>query len=242
MLLSTVFFSVFGIGNWKYLSLVWALFCLANGLFFLTVPLAPLVKAGEERIPVKALLRSNLFWIFMLMMLCAGASEQAVSQWASAFAERGLGVTKTIGDLAGPMLFAVLMGMSRAFYGKFGQRINLDRFMLSSAGLCAAAYLAIALIPNRVVGLVACGVTGLSVGILWPGTFSKAAARLRNGGTALFAFLALAGDVGCAGGPTLVGLVSSRFSDNLKIGIGAAIVFPLLLIGSLLRERRLQQK
>lgn len=242
VLLSTLFFAAFGILNWKYLSVIWALFALGNGIFFLTVPIAPLVKEGETGISVKDLLRNKLFWVFLLMMLCAGASEQAVSQWASAFAEKGLGVTKTVGDLAGPMMFAALMGSARAFYGKFGERINLDRFMLLSGVLCAASYLTIALVPSPVISLIACGIAGLSVGIMWPGTFSKASAVLRNGGTAVFAFLALAGDLGCSGGPTFVGILSSRFQDNLKVGIGAAVVFPLLLICSILLEKRMQRK
>ena len=241
VLLSTGFFAVFGIAHWRWLSVIWALFCLANGLRFLTVPLAPLVADKQDGIPVKALFRSRIFWVFLLMMMCAGASEQAVSQWASVFAEQGLGVAKAVGDLAGPMLFAALMGCSRAFYGKFGHRLDLDRFMLFSGVLCAASYLTIAFVPSRIVSLAACGVTGLSVGILWPGTFSKAAAVLRNGGTAMFAFLALAGDLGCCSGPTFVGMVSSRFADNLKVGIGAAVLFPLLLLGSLLLDRRLRR-
>lgn len=170
----------------------------------------------------------------MLMMLCAGASEQAVSQWASTFAERGLGVGKTLGDLAGPMAFAVLMGTSRAFYGKYGEKINLDRFMAGSSILCMAAYLCISLVPSPVFGLVGCAVCGLSVGIMWPGTFSKAAADIPRGGTALFAMMALAGDMGCSGGPTLVGLISSQFHDDLKKGILAALVFPFLLLMGIL--------
>lgn len=236
--ISTVFFTVFGIANWKYLSIVWALFTLINGIFFLTVPFAPLVEEGETGISFAELFKMKLFWIFLLMMMCAGASEQAVSQWASTFAEKGLGVSKTIGDLAGPMMFAVLMGTSRAFYGKFGERINLDRFMILSGILCIISYLTIAIVPNPVVSLIACGITGLSVGIMWPGTFSKSSAVLRNGGTAMFAFLALAGDLGCSGGPTFVGIISSQFADNLKIGIGAAIIFPLILIGSIALEKR----
>ena len=163
-------------------------------------------------------------------MVCAGASEQAVSQWASTFAEQGLKVSKTIGDLAGPMAFSILMGSARAFYGKFGDRIDLDRFMIFSGILCVVSYLCIALIPNAIVSLASCAICGLSVGIMWPGSFSKAAALLKNGGTALFALLALAGDLGCSGGPTLVGMVSSACSDNLKTGILAAIIFPILLV------------
>ena len=154
------------------------------------------------------LCKNRIFWILMLMMMCAGASEQAVSQWASTFAEQGLGVSKAIGDLAGPMSFAILMGSARAFYGKFGDRIDLDKFMQASSLLCIVSYLCISLSPSPLFSLIGCSLCGLSVGIMWPGTFSKASAALRNGGTAMFALLALAGDVGCSGGPTLVGFVT----------------------------------
>ena len=164
------------------------------------------------------------------MMLCAGASEQAVSQWASTFAEQGLGVSKTVGDLAGPMAFAALMGLSRLLYGKFGDRLDLDKFMKFSCLLCIASYLCISLVPVPVVGLIGCAVCGFSVGIMWPGTFSKASAAVRGGGTALFAMLALAGDVGCSGGPTLAGFVSGCFDGNLRVGILSAMIFPVLLL------------
>lgn len=166
----------------------------------------------------------------MLMMMCAGASEQSVSQWASTFAEKGLGVSKIVGDLAGPMAFAILMGSARVFYGKYGEKINLDRFMTGSSILCVISYLCISFIPNPVIGLIGCAVCGLSVGIMWPGTFSKAAASIRKGSTALFAMMALAGDLGCSGGPTVVGMVSSCFDEDLKKGILAAVFFPLFLI------------
>ncbi len=176
----------------------------------------------------------KLFWLLLIMMVCAGASEQAVSQWASAFAEKGLGISKTAGDLAGPMTFAVLMGISRALYGKYGDRINLDRFMIFSSCLCIASYLGISLLPVPQLSLAACAVCGLSVGIMWPGTFSKAAAALPKGGTALFAMLALGGDVGCSGGPTLVGAVTSMTGDNLKTGILSAVIFPVLLLAAVI--------
>ena len=172
------------------------------------------------------------------MMLCAGASEQAVSQWASAFAEQGLGVSKTIGDLAGPMAFALLMGISRLIYGKYGEKLNLDRFMKGSVLLCLAAYFCIALIPIPAVGLLGCAICGFSVGILWPGTFSKASAAFPGGGTAMFASLALAGDAGCAAGPTLAGLVSGAAGQNFRAGILAAAIFPLLMFASLLVRKR----
>ncbi len=172
----------------------------------------------------------KIFWIFFVMMICAGASEQAVSQWASTFAEQGLGISKTVGDLAGPMAFAVLMGISRAFYGKYGDKINLDKFMIYSSVLCIISYLSLSLSPIPQISLLACAVCGLSVGIMWPGTFSEASAGVANGGTAMFELLALGGDVGCTSGPTLVGLISGRVNGNLKTGILAAVIFPVLLL------------
>lgn len=242
VLLSTLFFTVFGIEHWKILACVWALVPLANALLFAKVPIASLINEGESGMTLKQLLCQRVFWVFLLLMGCAGACEQAVSQWASAFAEQGLGVSKTVGDLAGPMLFAVMMGISRAVYGKYGDRINLSRFMIYSGLLCGASYLIISLSPWPVLGLVGCGLCGLSVGILWPGTFSMAAASLRRGGTAMFALLALAGDLGCSGGPTFVGLISGAAGDNLKVGILAALVFPALLLISILLKSRLNKQ
>lgn len=230
VLLSTLFFTVFGIHNWKVMAIVWALVPLYNAFMFTKVPMAELMEEGEEGLTLKDLLGMKLFWILLMMMICAGASEQAVSQWASTFAEKGLGISKTAGDLAGPMAFAILMGTSRAFYGKFGDRIKLDRFMIYSSCLCILSYLGIALLPVPQLSLAACAICGLSVGIMWPGSFSKAAAALPKGGTAMFALLALGGDVGCSGGPTVVGMVSSLFEDNLKMGILAGIIFPALLL------------
>lgn len=230
VLLSTLFFTVFGIHNWKVMAIVWALVPLYNAFMFTKVPMAELMEEGEEGLTLKDLLGMKLFWILLMMMICAGASEQAVSQWASTFAEKGLGISKTAGDLAGPMAFAILMGTSRAFYGKFGDRIKLDRFMIYSSCLCILSYLGIALLPIPQLSLAACAICGLSVGIMWPGSFSKAAAALPKGGTAMFALLALGGDVGCSGGPTVVGMVSSLFEDNLKMGILAGIIFPALLL------------
>lgn len=238
VLVSTVFFQLFGIENWKILAVVWALVPLFNGIAFMRVPMASLIEEGEKGFSLRELAKQKIFWIFMLMMLCAGASEQAVSQWASTFAEKGLGVSKTVGDLAGPMAFAALMGTSRVFYGKFGDKIDLDRFMIGSSILCMVSYLCISLVPNPVFGLIGCAVCGLSVGIMWPGTFSKASASMPKGGTAMFAMMALAGDLGCSGGPTAVGMISSVFGDDLKKGILAAICFPLLLLAGILLCRK----
>ena len=238
VLISTAFFAVFGIGNWKILAVLWAVVPFLNFFLFLRVPIAPLVPEGEKGLRLGELVRMRLFWVLFLMMMGAGASEQAVSQWASTFAEQGLGVSKTVGDLAGPMAFAVCMGLSRAFYGKRGDRIDLDRFMAASGVLCAASYLLISLVPVPALGLAGCALCGLSVGIMWPGTFSKAAATLRGGGTALFALLALAGDLGCSGGPTLAGMVSGAAGNDLHAGILAAVVFPVLLLLGLALLRR----
>lgn len=238
VLISTLFFFLFGIENWKMLALIWALIPIGNAFVFTKVPIAPLIEEGESGMKLKDLLRMKLFWALLIMMICAGASEQAISQWASTFAEKGLGITKTAGDLAGPMAFAILMGLSRLFYGKYGHRINLDRFMMFSSILCILSYLGISLSPIPQISLIACAICGLSVGIMWPGTFSKASAALPKGGTALFALLALGGDVGCSGGPTLVGMVSGALGDNLKMGVLAGIIFPtLLLIGVRLTPR-----
>lgn len=242
VLISTVFFRIFGISNWKILAIGWAAVPLANLFLFAKAPIASLMKEGEQGLTLRELLSQKIFWVFLLMMVCAGASEQSVSQWASAFAEKALGVGKTVGDLAGPMAFAVLMGISRAFYGKYGDKIDLDRFMGGSAILCILSYLCISLIPIPAARLIGCAVCGLSVGIMWPGAFSRASAAIRRGGTAMFAFLALAGDLGCSGGPTLVGLVSSRFGNNLRAGILAAILFPVLLLLGILTSKRRKNK
>lgn len=240
VLLSTVFFAVCGIHRWKLLVLLWALLPLGNGILFLRVPLYRLPESGAEDGKKSVPLYSQgLFWILLTMMLCAGASELAVSQWASVFAEQGLGVNKTAGDLAGPMAFALLMGASRLFYGRFGSRISLDRFMLASCLLCVLSYFCIAFVPVPAVALLFCAVCGFSVGILWPGTFSKAAASVR-GGTAMFAFLALAGDLGCAAGPSLAGFAASAAGGNLRMGILSAVVFPVLMLAGVLLLRRVR--
>lgn len=242
VLLSTLFFKIAGIENWKIIALVWAIIPIVNGIIFLKTPIAPLVAEGEKGMSLKELFVNKTFWILMIMMVCSGASEQAVSQWASAFAEKGLGISKAAGDLAGPMTFAILMGSARAIYGKYGDKINLDKFMKVSSILCIISYLLVSVTPSPIVSLIGCGVCGLSVGIMWPGTFSRAAVSIRTGGTAMFALLALAGDLGCAGGPTLVGMVSNVANDNMKLGIFVAIIFPVTLLLCLLGSRNKDRK
>lgn len=242
VLLSTLFFALFGTSHWKILALIWVLLPAANLILFTKVPIYSLHEEGESGMSISELFRVKVFWLLMAMMLCAGASEQAVSQWASTFAEKGLHIQKTVGDLVGPMMFSVLMGLSRLIYGKYGEKLNLDRFMKGSCVLCVASYLCISLVPVPIVGLIGCAICGFSVGIMWPGTFSKASAAIKRGGTVLFAMLALAGDLGCSGGPTLVGFVSSAFSGNLRLGILTAIVFPVLLFAGLCTFSRLVVK
>lgn len=230
VLFSSIFFKLAGIENWKLLAVLWAVIPILNALVFTRVPIAPVLPEGEEGMTIGTLFQNRIFWLLFVMMICAGASEQSVSQWASLFAEKGLGISKTAGDLAGPMAFAVLMGASRAFYGNYGEKINLDRFMTVSSVLCILSYLCLVFMPVPVLSLAGCALCGLSVGIMWPGTFSRASKALPAGGTALFALLALGGDIGCSGGPTLVGMVSGMCKGNLKAGILAALIFPVLLL------------
>ncbi|MCI9228332.1 MAG: MFS transporter [Dorea sp.] len=242
VLISTLFFYTAGIENWKILAVIWALIPIANAFAFTKVPIAPLMEEGETGLRLKELFKIKVFWVLLIMMICAGASEQAVSQWASTLAEKGLGISKTAGDLAGPMAFAVLMGMSRLFYGKYGDCIHLEKFMIYSSCLCILSYLGISLIPVPLLSLAACAVCGMSVGIMWPGTFSKASAALPRGGTAMFAFLALGGDVGCSGGPTVVGMVSGVLGDDLKKGVLAAVLFPLILLIGIILCRKIESE
>lgn len=227
--LSTAFFAVFGRENWPILAGLWAILPAANAVAFSRVPIRRPVEAAEQ-LPLRALLGNGLFWVLALLMVCAGASELAMSQWASAFAEDALHLSKTLGDLAGPCFFAVLMGTARLIHAKLTGRVRLERYMALCALLCMGSYLMAALLHHPVWNLLGCGLTGFAVGVMWPGTFYMAAARLPRGGTALFALLALAGDLGCSAGPTVVGFVSGAAGDNLKAGLLAATVFPLAIL------------
>lgn len=229
VLLSTLFFTLFGIENWGILAVLWALVPLFNLFYFTLVPIYPIVSEGEQR-PLGSLLRSRVFWLVVVLMVCAGASEQAMSQWASSFAESALHVSKTVGDLAGPCAFALTMGTARALYGSFSEKIPLKKAIIASAVLCIVCYLVAVFSPNPVFGLLGCAVTGFSVGIFWPGTFSTAAIQIPGGGTAMYALLALAGDLGCSGGPTVVGLVANANGGSLKSGLLVAILFPALIL------------
>ena len=226
---STVFFRVAGIGNWRILAFIWALVPFFNCFYFARVPIRSMT--GEDRgMSMRQLAGSGVFWLFVLLMVCSGASEQAMSQWASAFAESALQVGKTMGDLLGPCLFALLMGTSRAVYARFSRHMPLIPFMVGSGFLCIAGYLLAVWSKAPVMALMGCGLCGLSVGILWPGTFSLSCARIPRGGTAMAALLALGGDVGCSLGPMVVGLVSNSAGGSIRAGLLAAVVFPVLLL------------
>ncbi len=229
VLCSTLFFQLFGIENWKLLACLWAIVPLVNAFYFLLVPLYPIVNEHEQ-IPVRQMITQKAFWLLMIIMVCTGASEHAMGQWASAFAESGLKVSKTIGDLAGPCAFAVLMGTARAIYGKYSEQIPLEKMMLASSLLCICCYLIAAFSGNPVISLIGCALCGFSVGIFWPGTFSIAATALPNTGTAMYAFMALAGDVGCSAGPSVVGFIANANNNNLKSGLTVAIVFPIIIL------------
>lgn len=228
VLLSTLYFSLIGVERWRFLSVIWAAIPLFNIFLFCKVPIRHLNENGES-MPVRKLFCKKVFWLFIILMICAGASELAMSQWASLFAEEGLGVSKTFGDLLGPCAFAALMGISRTVYGLFGSKMNLRRFIFGSGILCVISYLTAVFAPVPVVSLMGCAVCGLSVGIMWPGTYSIAARRYEQGGTAMFAVLALAGDVGCTSGPVLAGFVGNA-SDDLKNGLLAAALFPAIMV------------
>ena len=241
VLLSTAFFHFFGTGNWKVITLLWTIIPLLNSISFSIVPI-PEQESGHGRLSLKELFSTTVFWIFAIMMMASGASELAVGQWSSAFAEQGLKVSKTVGDLAGPMAFSFFQGLSRWFYGKFGDKIDLDKFMTFSGILCVISYLIIALVKIPVIGMIGCSICGLSVGIMWPGTYSKASDAMKSASTALFAMLALSGDLGCTLGPTVAGFVSGAFNDNLHIGILAAVIFPVILLIGLFLINRLKKK
>lgn len=230
---STIFFAIFGTEHWQIITLIWAAVPLLNTVNFLSCPIERLVEDGEG-MGVGQLLRLPLFMLMIMLMICAGASEATMTQWASAFTESALGVSKTIGDLAGPCMFATFMGVARVFYGKKSEKIDLTKVMLVCGSLCVICYLLAALSPISIIGLIGCALCGLAVGIMWPGTISISAQNCPRGGTAMFAFLALAGDLGAAIGPAMVGTIADAAGGNLKTGLLFATVFPVVMIVGLI--------
>ena len=231
---STLFFRLFGLDNWRILALVWAAVPLADAVYFLFVPMRPLIREGEHGLGLRGLLRLPVFWLMAVMMLCAGAAEHCMNQWASWFAESALNVDKAVGDLAGPCLFALMMGSSRTLYAVFSTRLDLVNCLIASCALSILAYLTAVFAPHPALALAGCALCGWSAGILWAGVFSTASLAIPLGGTAMFALLALPGDFGCGLGPAYVGTVASLCGDKLKAGLLAATVFPALMLGCLL--------
>ena len=241
VLLSTVFFAVFGVACWKILACLWAVVPLWNIVNFLRCPIEHLVEDGQG-MTIRQLCKAPLFWLAVLLMVCSGASELAMAQWASAYAEAALGLSKTLGDLLGPCLFAITMGISRVLYGKYGEKVELTSFMLGSGALCLVCYLLASMTANPIWGLVGCIACGFSVGIMWPGTLSITSARMPLGGTALFALLAMAGDLGGAFGPSMVGYVTQLAGDDLRAGLQVGCIFPIGLMIGLIIMRRMTKK
>lgn len=233
---STLFFTLFGIGHWRAMAAIWSVVPLFNAFFFAFVPISsPNSETGGLK--VRELFASGVFMPLLLCMFASGAAEQGLSQWASSFAEAGLHINKTAGDLAGPCLFAALMGLSRIAYSKWAAKMKLVSVMEGACALCIAAYCLASFSGRAALSLTGMALCGFSVGIMWPGSFSISCRRLPEGGTSMFALLALAGDLGCAGGPFVVGHAASAFGGELKKGLAFGIIFPVLLAGALALTR-----
>lgn len=241
-LISTAFFALFGTAHWRILTVLWALVPLCNIIYLLKVPMAPLIKEGETGMTIPQLLKNGRFLLLVLLVLCAGAAECGISQWASTFAEAGLGISKSIGDLAGPTCFAIMMGTVRALHGRSGEKFRIEQLMLISGIICLVCYLIASLSPSPVGGLIGCALCGLGCALLWPGSFSVAADTLHNGGTAMFALLSLFGDLGGAAGPALIGMTADRFGGSLQTGILFGTIFPILLLLCIVLLNRIKKK
>ncbi len=229
ILFSTFFFTIFGLDNWKTLAFIWALVPLYNTFNFVNCPIERLTSEGES-MGVGKLFKTPIFWLMIVLMVCSGASEATMAQWASAFTESAVGVSKAVGDLLGPCLFAMFMGISRMLYGKFSEKLNLIKVMLLCGIMCVCCYLLASLSTISILGLLGCALCGFTVGIMWPGSISLSSKKCTMGGTAMFAFLALAGDLGAMVSPSLVGTLSEMVGGNLKMGLLVATIFPLILV------------
>lgn len=236
--LSTVGFVLLGHDRWPLLCFAWALVPALNAVLLCFVPYYTLVEEGAA-MGYRDLLRQGVFWLLILLMAAAGASELSMSQWASAYAQAGLGLDKTTGDLMGPMAFSITMGLARVIFGARATTTNVARIIMWCLGLCIVSYLLAAFGPWPWLGLVGVIACGFSVGILWPGTFTLSQRVFRRGGTVMFALLALGGDAGAAIGPAVVGQVADA-TGSLADGIAVGTVFPVLMLaGALVLTRRL---
>ncbi|MBE6577348.1 MAG: MFS transporter [Ruminococcaceae bacterium] len=228
--LSTLFFHFVGIEHWRLLACLWAIVPAVNAILFSVVPIYKMEAAPAKKSKERSIFHSFIFVAFFVLMVSAGAAEQAMSQWASTFAEQGLGVSKSIGDILGPCAFALLMGLARVLYAKYSEKMNLYKFMMFSSILCVCSYLLAALSPSPILSLIGCAICGFSVGIMWPGTLCMATEQIPHGGVKMFALLALAGDIGCTAGPTAAGFAAELAGNNLSVGFLVSILFPLLMI------------
>lgn len=252
-LLSTLYFYFFGVEHWRLLACLWAIVPAVGAVAFSIVPIYELREVVDANAAItttpkreRSLWRSPLFWLCFAIMFCGGASEQVMLQWSSAFAESGLHVSKAVGDLLGPFSFAILMGSSRVFYAFMSERIRLRRFITLSSVLCVAAYLLAALSPWPLLSLLGCTLCGLAVGITWPGTLSLGAKNIPFGGVRMFALLAMAGDLGCMVGPTVIGWIAELNGDDLGLGFLVAAIFPAAIVAlsicvSHVRNRQLKK-
>ena len=233
VIVSTVFFELFGINNWEIMACIWAIVPLGNIILLSTAPMYEISDSGEDKPNYKQLFSQKVFWLIIIIMLCSGAAELAVSQWASTFVEQGFHLSKSTGDLIGVGGFAAFMGLSRVIYSKYANRISLIRAVALSSCLCIVSYLMIGLSNSGAIGLMGCVLCGFSVGILWPGTLSMASEKVVSGGTTMFALCALGGDIGCTSGPALAGFMTGVLGDNLRLGILCSVIFPVLLLVAL---------
>ncbi len=229
--LTTLFLFACGEQLWWVIPIVWAALPLVNAVYFLFVPIPTLAEEGRG-MPMKRLFATKRFWILFALMMLGGAAELAMSQWASLFAENGLGVSKAVGDLTGPCLFALLMGLARLLFSRIGKHLRL--FLALSGALCAGCYLIVWLVPVQAVALAGCALCGFSTGIFWPGVFSLATQQIPKGGTSMFAMLSMAGDIGCTAGPSIVGACADAFGGDVRTGLAFGLMFPVLFLLMLL--------
>ena len=229
---SSLFFYFAGIENWRVLTCLWAIIPLSGAIAFAFVPIYELdsIKEQSEKSNKNRLTQSPIFWIFVAIMFCAGAAEMAMIQWASSFIEAGLGINKTVGDLLGPFAFAIFMGATRLSYALMSKRIKLSIFIAVSAAMCTLLYVGVALSPFALLSLVCCALCGMSVAVMWPGTYSLATENIRFGGVRMFALLALAGDLGCVVGPSAVGVIADAFGGDLRLSFLVSAIFPMIIL------------
>ncbi|MCQ2069739.1 MAG: MFS transporter [archaeon] len=238
VVLCTLFFVLFGTAQWSVMLCLWAVLPIANTAYVSLVPMADGKVSGNDGNRINGLLKLKVFWLFVVLMLCGGAAEHAMGQWASAFAEETLGISKTAGDLVGLGLFAVFMAVARTIYGKSGEGTDLYRYMLLSTLMCIVCLAVAAFSPYPWLALAGCALCGFATGIYWPGTLGMSSTAIPMGGTAMFALLSLAGDVGCSTGPTVVGFAADLGGGSLAFGLATAIVFPLIMVACLVVSHR----